>query len=311
MPDEQIETPTSEPVDAGAVTPETSAETPVTADTPAAATEAPYWADDWRERIAGNNEDELKQLRRYASPEGLWKKARSLEKRLSSGEFKRARPDTADEAVLSEWRKENNVPETADGYVAALPEDLTVAEADFPALTRIFQKMHAAGTPAAEAAEVVKEYYAMQAEAAEQRAVADRQFRVASEDELRGEWGLDYRPNMDAVGMLVEEFGSRDDFQAIGDARLSDGTRLGDSPVILKFLANIARDRYSDALISSTPAGGLMGGGGSLEEQIQLLESEIQDTKGRDPNGYWNNPGKQSKYLALLAERDRQAKRGR
>lgn len=319
MLEEPTETPTSAPVADTPAAALPASDTPAPAASTSEPTAAPatdatdppaYWAEDWRERLAGNDENALKQLRRYASPEGIWKKARELEKRMSSGEFKRVKPEGGDAAALAAWRTENNVPESADGYVDALPEDLPIAEEDFPALTRIFSKMHEAGTPASEAAEVVKEYYAMRAETAEKQALDDRQTRVATEDALRTEWGHDYRPNMDALGMLVEEFGSREDFATIGSARLPDGTRLGDSPTILKFLVNIARDRYSDALLPVTPAGGLLGGG-TLAEQIAALEAEIQDTKGTAPDGYWNNPAKQSRYLALLGEQERQAKRNR
>lgn len=310
MPDEQIETPTSAPATDVAVETPAAAEAPAAPEAASAEGTPSYWADDWRERLAGSNEEELKQLRRYASPEGIWKKARQLEKRLSSGEFKRAKPDTQDEAVLAAWRAENGVPDTVKGYVDSLPADLDIAEEDFPALTRIFEKMHASGTAAAEATAVVQEYYAMRAEALEKQAAGDRQYRVQAEDELRGEWGLDFRPNMDAIGMLVEAHGDKEAFAKIGSARLDDGSRLGDNPVMLRFLANVARELYGDSLIAITPQGGL-NSSNSIADEMRALELEMQDTHGRDPAGYWKNPQKQARYATLLEAQERQARRNR
>src|SRR5262245_1748274 len=84
--------------------------------TPAAAPAEPekkgYWPDGWQARLAGDDPDALKQIGRYASPEEIWKKAKSLERRLSSGELKAVLPKDPKPEDVSAWRKDNGIPES-------------------------------------------------------------------------------------------------------------------------------------------------------------------------------------------------------
>src|SRR5512135_169053 len=47
----------------------------------------PDWPDDWREKLAGNDEKALKRLGRFASPAGIFKSFRELEAKFSRGEL--------------------------------------------------------------------------------------------------------------------------------------------------------------------------------------------------------------------------------
>ena len=51
--------------------------------------DAPLDEKDWRDLVAGGDEKFRKQLNRYASLEGLGKKVKALESKLSSGEMVR------------------------------------------------------------------------------------------------------------------------------------------------------------------------------------------------------------------------------
>src|SRR5687767_3918859 len=50
------------------------------------------WPDNWRQEMTGGDEKELKQAERYLTPADVWKKTRSLEQKLSSGEYKAVVP---------------------------------------------------------------------------------------------------------------------------------------------------------------------------------------------------------------------------
>lgn len=305
------------------------ADTAVTTEPPAAASDAatesappppadggdtaappPFWGEGWRERLAGGNEDEMKQLRRYASPEGIWKKIRHLEKKLSSGDLKPVRPDTDDEAVLAEWRKQVGAPDTPEDYLKALPREIDIPESDAPAIERIFKTMHAQGLPTEQAKEVVSEYYRMQAEWKTQLVQQDYDYRIQSEENLRAEWGPEYRANINAIGLLFDRMGSKDLLQQMQAARLPDGRKLGDNPEAMKFLAAVARDVVSDGGVTITPQGG-MNLQQSIAHEKAALEREMQATNPSDPSSYWKNPEKQARYLELLQAEERMQARGR
>jgi len=288
---------------------------PTLAGTPAEATPeqsvpAAYWPNDWRQNWAGTDEKLLKHLNRFASPDGIFKAWRYYERQRNDGRLKPARPDNGDEKALAEWRKEVGAPETPQGYADALPPDINISEGDRQALDRIFKTMHERGLPADDAREVVAEYYRMVAEGEEARIEADRQHRMSSEDALRREWGDEYRQNLNAIGVLMESHGSPELFTRLNEARLGDGSRLADDPDVMRFLAGLARETHPDGLVTITPTAG-MSRSDAVADELRQLEQEMRDTRGRDPGGYWNNEGKQTRYRELLTARERMQARGR
>src|SRR5260221_8933915 len=72
---------------------------------PAPAEPAGYWPADWRKNIAGEDEKEIAQIGRYASPADIWKKARALEQRMSSGELRPVLMKDAKPEELTAYRK--------------------------------------------------------------------------------------------------------------------------------------------------------------------------------------------------------------
>src|SRR5580765_7475618 len=75
-----------------------------------------YWPADWRKNIAGDDEKELAQASRYASPADIWKKARALEQRLSSGELRPVLTKDAKPEEITAYRKAHGIPEAPDKY---------------------------------------------------------------------------------------------------------------------------------------------------------------------------------------------------
>jgi hypothetical protein len=82
--------------------------TPANEVAPGAETATPQfdWPDDWRDRFAGEDKTFRRQLERYASPTDLARKARSLERKLSSGEYRRDLPANASDEDKAAWRAE-------------------------------------------------------------------------------------------------------------------------------------------------------------------------------------------------------------
>lgn len=266
------------------------------ADVPAA------WREDWRDAFAGANKDDLKTLNRYKDPGGVWKAFKALRQKMDGGEYKRRMPEGDDEEAVKQWRAEAGIPETAEAYYENLPQDLQVEDDDKPYLDAYFNQMHARGVPVDDAQAGLQAYYEVQAQAIEQRLEQDRTNRNQFEDELRSEWGPEYRANMNSIHNLLDTHGPDGLKEELFSARLEDGTPLGDHPTFLQFLAGAAREINPYGTV--TPIAGQTQTQ-AMEDEIRQLEKESSDTKGRQFD-YWQNPQKQERLRELYQMQERQ-----
>src|SRR6266404_2104416 len=167
-----------------------SASPPVAAAPAPASNEKGYWPDNWQARLAGDDEKALKQLGRYASPEDIWKKARSLEQRLSSGEFKAVLPKDPKPEELSAWRKDNGIPDAPEKYDL---KGLAIPDSDKDIVTSFLKAAHGANFTPEQTKLAVGNYYEMQKQQTEARAAKDDEQRHAALDALNSEWGGSFR----------------------------------------------------------------------------------------------------------------------
>lgn len=257
------------------------------------------WPADWRERIAGDDRKALEQLKRAGSPADIWKKARSLEQKLSSGEYRRDLPKEASPEQLAAWRIERGIPEAASDYSIELPDGVVPGEADNPVIDAFKQHAHARNWDNAKVNEALGWYYAEQERQQASRAEADAAFRQTAETELRETFGPQLTPNLNAVKNLVAAMpqGVAENFLA---GRLADGTRIGDNPRIIAWLAGLSRELNPAATL--VPAGAGSGRGGA--ERIR----EIETLMGDRMSDYWRGPkadAMQQEYRDLIEARDR------
>ena len=262
-------------------------------ETPAPST----WPEDWRQRFAGSDEKLLKRLNRYKDPSNIVKSWLSAEQKLSSGEYRKAKPETDDEEAIKAWREEVGIPETHEGYFENLSEDFQVDEKDKPYVEGYFKRMHELGVPPKEASEGLKVYYSMLNEAQEKRAETDRQFRAEAEDKLRSEWGPEYRANLNAMHSLFDTHGPEGLRELLFTARMADGTPLGDHPDVLQFLAGVSRELNPFGTV--TPNDGQTQSQ-TVQKRLAELRAEMNDTRGNDPEGYWKSEAKQAEFRRLL-----------
>jgi len=209
-----------------------------------------YWPEGWQARIAGGDEKELKQLSRYASVEDIWKKARSLEQRLSSGEYKAALPKDPKPEELAAWRKDNGIPEAADKYDL---KGLKIPDSDKEIVSGIVSRLHAQNATPAVVREAVQAYYDQQETQSQARAQKDDEQRHAALDALNGEWGGSFRRNVNLIeGTILSRF-PEDVRGLVKSARLPDGTALFNSVPALKALAALALELNPAGIVA--PAG--------------------------------------------------------
>jgi hypothetical protein len=286
---ETTTTAATETTQAATATETAKTETTKTADVPA-------WGDDWRERMAGGNEDLLKSLKRYTSPETYAKAGFQAQQKIRSGEYKRGLPAEASAEEVATWRKETGIPDKPEDYKIEPPKGVVFGDADQPLLSSFAQHAHANNWDQKTLNEAVSWYGQFQEAQIAEQAAKDDQFQTEAHDALRDMWpGADYHRNVNAAKGLISSLPK--EFQGLfAHARTSDGRVLGDHPVILSTLAQLARE--VNPASSVVPAG--------TQDAPKAIETELSQlrTLMRDPSSaYHKGPdaGKnQQRYRELL-----------
>jgi hypothetical protein len=264
------------------------------------------WPEDWRTKLAGEDQKALKQLERYGSPADLYKKTRELEAKFSSGDYKRDLPKDAKPEEVAAWRVERGIPDKPEGYLEklALPDGMVLGEADKPIVASFAEAALDGNMDAGQLSKLVTQYYKMQDQIAQQRAAADQEYKRSAEDELRAEWGPDYRPNLNAVKNLLAGMPEGAADNLLG-GRLADGTRIGDNPGVVKWLASMSRELNPAATL--IPAGT-----GDVGKGVNDRIADIEKLMGDRSSDYWRGPkadAMQQEYRDLVDARDKMKSR--
>jgi hypothetical protein len=268
------------------------------ADTTPAPDAPGYWAEDWRQRLAGGDEKQAKQLARYGSPEGVWKKALELQTKLSSGAYRPVLGEGATEAEIKEYRTALGIPEAPDKYDL---KDVKLDDGDKPFAAEIMKAAHATNQTPDQVAATLKTWTVIKAQALENQATQDQEARTKAEDTLRAEWGTEYRKNVNLVHGLLDGSGDPKLKDAVLGGRLADGTPIGSSPEALKMLLGIAlRDNPAGAVV---PAGHA-DAGKTIDTEIARIEGLMRT----DRKAYNKEEGR---YRELLEVREKMQARAR
>lgn len=260
--------------------------------------EAPaVWPEDWRNRLAGKDDSALKRLNRFQSPEGIYKSWRSLEQRLSSGELKSALPKDASEEQVAEWRKEVGLPEEPNGYELPEVSGHEWTDADKPTLEKFLGVAHTANLNQEQVNAALSWYVQEQQSILDSRYEGDVEARQTLEDELRSEWGHEFRSNVGLMKRYMEAELPEGAAEVLTSVRMDDGTRLIDNPWFAKWMAQIARDTYGDVSFI----------GGEGVAAISNRMKEVQEILRSDPDRYWRE-GLDKEYLSLK-EKEAKSKR--
>lgn len=259
------------------------------------------WPANWRETLAGDDEKTLKQLQRYASPAEVWKKAKGLEERVSSGELRTALSAKPTAEELTAWRKTNGVPEKADGY------DLGPASSKFPEETKVFldkvlPKLHDANLNNDQAKLVLKTLNDHVLDQRAVRAEADIAAQEAGEEELRSEWGNEFKRNISVIHNMLAGAVDGEFKDVVLHARGEDGVPLSSNPKWLKFLLNLG--------LIDNPAAKLVPNSGN--DPMKGLNERIAEIEGKmHTKTYINDEKMQAEYRELIDTRDKLAARSR
>ena len=239
----------------------------------------------------------MKRLERYATVGDMANALFAAQARISSGDLKPARPgEGASAEEIANWNKENGVPEKPDGYALKLTDGLVVGEADKPIVDAFTKRVHALGWNSEQVSTAVDFLLGQQEVAVQQRHQADADQKVKALVELRETYGDGYEGMRKNVKALYEAM-PKEVAEQFALGRLADGTLIGDSPAVVKWLADIAQQLNPVAAVMP----GMSGAGA-----VQAIESELASLKkmmGDTNSEYWKGPSaqrNQARYRQLL-----------
>ena len=261
------------------------------------------WGDDWRTRLVAGSTDperELKQIERYESPEQIWRKARELERRMSSGEMKAALPKGASPEEVARWRTENGIPEKPEGYKINMPAGQEPPKEDDAFLKSFLASAHKANYTQEHVDAALSSFYAEVDRQQEAMTEAEKAAEQATEDALRQEWGADYRPNKAMAEALLARApaGFRDRFM---NGYLADHTPIKASPEAWKWLVQMEREINPASTV-------VPGAGGDLGKTIETELADLKKLMGNSESEYWKGPkaeAMQNRYRQLLEAQEK------
>lgn len=257
-----------------------------------------YDKDSWRKEMSGGDEKIAKRLERFTDPSGILKSYLAAEQKITSGEYKRSvKPENANEDQLKQWRLESGIPDTAEGYDFKIDEKLMV-EGDKESLDKFYKFAHESDIPKAHIEKIVSHLYSTRKEQADQLVALDNSDKTEAEETLRVEFGNDYLPNMNLMKGMFD--GQPEDIRtAFMGARLEDGTRIMNSPEIVKMLVSFAREINPAA--AYVPNSGGANTAQSIGDEIATIERFMRTNRDE----YYKDKTKQARYDQLLVARDK------
>lgn len=263
---------------------------------------AATWPEDWREQMAGGDEKALALAKRYASPQSIITALKSLRSRLDAGEFKKGLGADATEDEIKQFRKDNGIPDKADGY--ELPDGLEIGEIDQPIVEGFLEMAHKGNYPPNQVKELVAWWYAAREEEAEQAHQNDERVKLANEDTLRSEWGPEFRGNINGIKNYLRASTPEGFADRLFSARMGNGILFGNDVQALNWLVGIVKEVNPSATITRP-------GGESGLKGVQDRIKEIETLMRTDRAKYDKDEGVQKEYLSLLRAKEKHEERSK
>lgn len=272
---------------------DTAQQTAAQTTTGAQATET-SWPDDWRQKYAAGDEKKLKKLERYGSPQAALDALFNAQSRISSGELKAPLAPDATPEEKTAWRLDNGIPEEPSGYDLTLPNGLIVGEADKPFVDDFLAVAHEGNFKQEDVSRALSWFFDKQETMVAEQAARDTEVRMKTFDQLRDEFGPGYKNEVKIAYAVLDNApeGVRESFLA---GRLADGSLIGDSPEIIRWLNTLSREL--------NPVGVVVPGSGS--NAVQAVEAEretLRKMMGDRKSEYWKGPNaekNQARYRDL------------
>lgn len=251
----------------------------------------------WRDFFADDDEGKA-ELQRFKSPKDLTKTLLDRKKQLSKGaKTLEDAPDAEKEPEkLKTWREERGIPTDATGYT--VPDDIKkqITDIDKPIVDGYLQFMHKRNATPKEVSTGLEYYYGLQAAQQADMVEADNKQAKTVDEELKGEWGADFRANK-----KIAERAAREAVPGVDwfKARLPDGRALGNIPDVVRFLTDVGLWKFG--------AEGAYEDGGDTDAVSNELET-LKKEMNTDIKAWRANKTGQKRYQELLDAKQRRAR---
>jgi len=262
----------------------------------------PAWGDDWREKIAGTDEKKLTNLKRFASPQAVFDAWTSAQEKISKGLPRTTLSETPTPEELAAYRKENGIPETVDDYKKIELDGYVIGDADKPILDKVLEKAYGKHIPPSQVKELTAAYFETVKEAQEAEIAHVKEARINAAAELQKEWGNDYKQNFNILDNFLKTNIGEEESALLNNARLEDGTLVGDNPQLLRKFLNLALEVNP---MASVVQGSGMNGAKAMQDELDTIEQTLKT----DRDAYFKNPKMQDRYRELLTARERLQKK--
>lgn len=252
--------------------------------------------DNWRDQLAGDDAKFRKQLERYASPEALAKSHRELQAKLSSGEFRSAKlSENPTDEELTQWRKDNNIPEKAADYLADLPSGIVLGDDDKDRVNSFLEAMHGKNVSKEHVQAAIEWNQQMVEQEMQSRYDRNVDAQQKTEDTLRQEWGPEYRRNINLINGMLDGL-PKEAKELFTSAQTADGISIFNNSEIAKWLVDTARAVNPVATVvpgASNPK--------AITDEIATLEKRMKD----DYQGWFKDEAAQTRLRELYTAQER------
>lgn len=267
--------------------------------------------DDWKNRlIEGMPADAIDKAKKYlgtrASAQDILKAALSADSKISemAGRLKPPTGKNDDPKDVVAWNKAMGIPETHEKYAVYTPEGVEQDDFGKEVVGEFLKDAHKSGMGQKAVDTALKSYYRAQAMAAKAMETRSAEAAERCQEDLRVDYGRDYKPNIELANRLIREdfsphFGD-DGAKEFLSQRFQNGMALGEDPRFVRLLVSWAKQRYDDGQIDMGAQSET--GGKGLEQR----EAEILSLMHSDPKEY---DRRQPELKQIIAAQNKQKKR--
>lgn len=258
------------------------------------------WRDKFAEAIRPGDKKFRERLDRFGSPVEVGKSWLAVEQRISSGELKSAAPfpEKGTDEQKAAWRKERNIPDSAEGYKLDPVLAAKIAPEVKADVDEFLKAAHGAHYDDAAVNKGVQNLIDRAAAKGQALVDADNKYRAEAEDTLRAEYGADYRRIVAAADNLIATMPA-ELAEIFVSGRLGDGRLIGADPRMIRWLNSLAVEYPSLA-----PAGSeAQAAGAKRKEELQAM---VKDRR----SAYYTGEDRfklQQEYRDIIAAEQRRA----
>jgi hypothetical protein len=233
------------------------------------------------------------QLERVTDLGGLLGNYKSMQEKIRSGEISSGLPENPTEEQLTAWREANNVPLEATGYSL---EGIEFSDDQKEIFSAVMEASHGQNISQDALQAQISTFMSAQEKIVERQQQQDSIDAQQAAATLKEAWGGDYQTNINMVDALLARL-PEDARESLKGARLADGRGVMNSPELLEFFAQQAREIMPGATVVP-----------GAENQVTAIADEIkqiQQTMVDDPDKYWKDPAMQDRLEKLLEAQER------